>query len=927
MTLAVDASSPDMVTSNANTVTTADFTPPAGALLIGMIGTYHYNVPIPTHAMSDSRGVCWQLAYRDTNSNTLVYWTTVPESVTMSVTYGQLDTGYNVCAIQVIVFTGAKLSNPLPTMIEGTSVVAVVSQAITTKYDGSQVWLVNFDIGAQAVPTPAANTTTYSGDTWVDYAAGTWTVWFAKLTAAVAVASTVTIASTAPTTGTINNWIALEVAEEATLIDTDGMWNKQVELYIDSTWVDVTSRVRNDPGITVTRGSADEATTVSATKLTLQLNNADGLLSNRNPNSIYYGLLGRNIAVRYTIDNEARFYGEISDLPPRWDESEHDAWLELTASGSIRRLTQGAKPLKGALPRFIESLDPLAYWPLDDGTSAASGGSTVSGQPGFNSDAAFTWSAITGPNGAPSNLPEFAQDITGSLPALTTKLNVVSDDTWTLDFIFRGVLQTGVMNSPIPIIWYGTNSSWYVQFLWQSGVLDQVTVHGIETDTYTDQITITVADAASAYADGEWHHFRIESTQITTTSLSTDVIVDDVVIGSGTGTFYQGGITEVTVMSTDSTYMSSMSTGHIAVYDAVGQPDMYQAMLGWPNETAGDRITRLCSEKGVPLTVIGPLDTTAAMGPQPVATFMGVLSDCATVDGGILCDSRVSIGLIYTTRDALCCQTGVIIDYSQAILSGKLEPAVDDFATANRVTVARNKGSSSVYTKTTGSLNVNDPGDDPNGVGLYDVQYTWNVYSDTQLAHAASWLVGLGTVDQVRYPTLTLELHRSEIRSADVTLNGIMGSDVPRVLTLVNLPVKFVGNDDAKLIIRGYTETLNAKLLTIKLNCTPANGWDVGIYNSNSRYDTALSTLSSAINTTDTTIYATFTTNRWVRATDDAASLPFDIKIGGEIITVTAVSGTTSPQTFTVTRSVNGVVKSHSAGSGVSLAHPSVYAR
>jgi len=39
-------------------------------------------------------------------------------------------------------------------------------------------------------------------------------------------------------------------------------------------------------------------------------------------------------------------------------------------------------------------------------------------------------------------------------------------------------------------------------------------------------------------------------------------------------------------------------------------------------------------------------------------------------------------------------------------------------------------------------------------------------------------------------------------------------------------------------------------------------------------------------------------------------------------VTVTAITGTTSPQTATVTRSVNGVVKSHATGAPVHVARP-----
>ena len=46
--------------------------------------------------------------------------------------------------------------------------------------------------------------------------------------------------------------------------------------------------------------------------------------------------------------------------------------------------------------------------------------------------------------------------------------------------------------------------------------------------------------------------------------------------------------------------------------------------------------------------------------------------------------------------------------------------------------------------------------------------------------------------------------------------------------------------------------------------------------------------------------------------------------IAGEQITVTSISGSSSPQTFTITSSVNGVVKAHTAGAAVRLFIPPV---
>jgi hypothetical protein len=61
---------------------------------------------------------------------------------------------------------------------------------------------------------------------------------------------------------------------------------------------------------------------------------------------------------------------------------------------------------------------------------------------------------------------------------------------------------------------------------------------------------------------------------------------------------------------------------------------------------------------------------------------------------------------------------------------------------------------------------------------------------------------------------------------------------------------------------------------------------------------------------------------RWVDSATYATDFPFDITINGEQMTVTAITGTASPQTFTVTRSVNGVVKGHADNSSVALTVP-----
>ncbi|WP_432118486.1 hypothetical protein [Streptomyces sp. bgisy032] len=81
--------------------------------------------------------------------------------------------------------------------------------------------------------------------------------------------------------------------------------------------------------------------------------------------------------------------------------------------------------------------------------------------------------------------------------------------------------------------------------------------------------------------------------------------------------------------------------------------------------------------------------------------------------------------------------------------------------------------------------------------------------------------------------------------------------------------------------------------------------------------------LAEAVNETATSLKVTTSSGPlWV---EDPAELPFLIRVSGEVMRVTAVTPVSATsQTFTVTRSVNGVVKALPAGEGVNVATPPV---
>jgi hypothetical protein len=154
--------------------------------------------------------------------------------------------------------------------------------------------------------------------------------------------------------------------------------------------------------------------------------------------------------------------------------------------------------------------------------------------------------------------------------------------------------------------------------------------------------------------------------------------------------------------------------------------------------------------------------------------------------------------------------------------------------------------------------------------------------------------------------------------------DDVTGLDVGDKLSVTDLP-SWLPPDDVALLAQGFTETLTDFTWDIEVNCVAASPYAITEAESTTgstvnKADTAGSELASGINTTATSLSVTTTIGPvW---TDANAEDGFDIYIGGERMTVTDISGTSSPQTFTVTRSVNGVVKSHLAGAAVRLWTP-----
>lgn len=612
---------------------------------------------------------------------------------------------------------------------------------------------------------------------------------------------------------------------------------------------------------------------------------------------------------------DARFHGEVSVWPPRWDTTGSDVWTPLEAAGIMRRLGQGASALKSTMYRGVTTADAVvAYWPCEDGGDATE---LASGLPGYP-----------------------PMTFTGDLDLASSSVFRCSESLPTAS----GLQWTG----PVPT--YGSTAAAQLRFLLAvpaAGVASTAIVARIRTNGSAPRWDLEVDTAGSLrlrifdqedveLSSSGWVTFAVNgkllwvSVGLEKNGSDIDWEMVTLEVGQSSGSVSSGtqagktmGRVVRVAMNVGGT-MDDVTVGHVTVQDQVTSIfDLADELNAYSGELATDRVLRLCRQEGLPVSLVGDVGDAAALGYQLPKALLELLREAAETDLGILYESREFAGLTYRTRASLYAQDAALaLDYAAADLSS-IEPVEDDQATRNDITVKRDGGSSARVERTTGTLSTAAP---PDGVGRYDEEVTISLEADSQLPDQAGWRLHLGTVDEARYPVLGINLATPSFTADAALTTAAQALDIGDRLVVANPPA-WLPPEDIQQIAQGFTETLTPHQWTIDVNCSPASPWDVGLWDDSTgpgeaRYSSDGSTLAEALTTTETDVdVATTTGPLW-----SAADQPFDIVIGGERMTVTAVAGATSPQTFTVTRSVNGVVKTHASGAEVRLFKQAVYA-
>jgi len=608
-----------------------------------------------------------------------------------------------------------------------------------------------------------------------------------------------------------------------------------------------------------------------------------------------------------------RFHGEVSSWPARWSINGTDVYVPVEAAGLLRRLGQGASPLHSALRRSVPNLGAqlVAYWPCEDGKKATEVASGLGGPSGL-----FYFSG-------PADFASFSDfDCSDPLPIMHNTRwdgNVpfyVSTGQIQVRFLLH-IPDNGTGDATVLAhVWTnGTAALWEISYFSGGGLAIKVYDGSSSTAIYTSGI-------GTFNANGKLLRVSLEMTE---SGGNVNWTLATLEVGQTIGGTISGTVTGRTVSSARQVIIcphlnqDQVAIGHVTVESAVTSLfDLFLQLNAYSGETAIIRMQRLCVEEGVPLGLheLDSTITSPAMGAQKPDTLVNLLRECEAVDMCTLYESRNTLSLMYRRRSSLYNQPArVALTYGQ--LSPPFEPTDDDQQTRNDVTVKRVDGVDANAVLASGPLSVQLP---PNGVGKYDTSVTLNVASDSQVPDSAAWLLHLGTVNEPRYPTATVNLLATTVTADPAAAPGILDLSVDDRLTVSGLPV-WLPPGTVSLLARGHAETLGQFEHTITPNCAPESPYQV-VKLDTSLLDADISTLASGVTSSGTSLsVATPSGTLW-----QTGSVSIPITIGGEDVTVTNISGSSSPQTFTVTRSVNGIVKAHSSGESVALTHPAVLA-
>lgn len=609
-----------------------------------------------------------------------------------------------------------------------------------------------------------------------------------------------------------------------------------------------------------------------------------------------------NVVVTYKNFEVAsnRYFGEVKSLTPYHDTSAQSHRVAVELAGRSSRWQQGEEPLQSALRRSLPgAANLLQYWPMEEGDNADVFSSGIAGAPSLEmtsdtkpdraSDSSLVSSAplpVLGTGSLDGWIPDYDATVTGS-------------------FQFRCFVkfpEAGATNNAVLFrIWSksGTTRIWQVVYK---------TTGDLAVEAYDDNIAAVLASSVDFNVNGRMMRisleldqnganidWRISVLEITATVVATlSATLNSYTIGQFDFVDINPG------QKIDNLTMTGTTIGHVTMQDTISSlGDFGLEQRAYLGEEAWHRFDRLLNEEGIEHTRFGNIDSahdTAAMGYQKINTLTTLLRECVAADMGSMYESR-AIGF----------ETGSIVEYRSRVQTYDQDPMLtldlsngevappwnftdDNQQTRNDVTAQRIDGGFYRVRQLDGPESVLSSIN--GGVGEYKTVYEVSVASDLQLPDIASWQVALGTVDGYRFPSISINLGSSNVVAAGLA-NAALDVFVDDLAKVINATASRIYYDILQLA-RGYHESLSSDHHVITFNCSPALPYQIGILDESgdaaARWDSGSTVTNASLTSSATSMVIYSTEESWTTAAGD---LPIPIMVGGEEMSVTAITAAT----------------------------------
>jgi hypothetical protein len=609
-----------------------------------------------------------------------------------------------------------------------------------------------------------------------------------------------------------------------------------------------------------------------------------------------------------------RFEGEIARFPPVRDTTGQDTTVPVEASGVLRRYRNNGSVIKSSATRYASrAVNLLAHWPCEEGSGSAQFAS---------SNAA--WPAMSMTLAASGKLPQLASS--GNLFVASSPLPSVKQSVWEglvapytppspnviqLTWLMNiDIDQAEPANNSTVIRLKNTGTAYYYILRYVTGgqlLLDVQDYFGtvLDSDAIAVETRWVVARGRLLLVQsGANVNWAVSVANLTTQTVSTVMgSTASQTIGTLGGVAVgDGGLDDVTMGQIWAT--SSVS----------GTNDYAQELYAWQGEAAPTRAYRIIhTEEGVPFQREGNFALGPTMGVQGPAASMQFLDLSQQVNQGLVVEPHFTRGVGYISWSELSNRTSRLsVDYAAFKAFRELPVVDDDQFFWNRVTASSGNRSNSEGSTATRSLDTGSLGTqavESGGSGPVDKPITVNVNTLAELDNLAGYVLMQGTLDQPRTPQVTLYLHNPRVYADRAYLQACLDTREGQFYTVTNIP-QTLSSDPVKSLAVGYEERLTQFEHELTLFGQPGDWYRSAVVASGSARVQASKLYWNANVTSTATSGAVKSLDGYLLST---TATPYDIVVGGERITLTAVTGAASPQTVTMTRSVNGVVKAHTA--------------